>query len=56
MIVTMDYATLSPKIVLLKDMQVQRVAQDLIGFFTRVCLPQEIPLDKDVSFTSSLLQ
>ena len=50
----MDYATIYPEAVPLKDIQAETVAKALVNMFPRVGVPKEILSDQGVSFCQQL--
>ena len=54
-LVLFDYATRYPEAIALRSVDAEHIAEQLIGVFTRVGLPQEILMDQESKFTSQLL-
>ena len=55
-LVICDYATQYPEAVALRTIDANAVAEELVKFFTRVGVPEEILTDQGANFTSQLLQ
>lgn len=55
-LVICDYATKYPEAIPLKTIDTQTIANELIWFFSRVGIPQEILTDMGSNFTSSLMK
>ena len=55
-LVVTDYATRYPEAVPMKNIDADRVAEELVNIFSRVGLPKEILTDQGTNFQSQLLQ
>ena len=55
-LVICDYATRYPEAIPLRTTDADRVAKELVNFFIRVGVPEEILTDQGTNFTSQLLQ
>ncbi len=51
-LVICDYATRYPEAVLMKSIDAEQVAEELVKFFSRVGIPREILTDQGINFTS----
>ena len=56
LLVICDYATRCPEAILLRTIDAEHVAEELIGLFARVGVPQEILADQGSNFTSQLAE
>ena len=54
-LVLCDYATCYPEAIALCSIDAEPIAEQLIGVFARVGVPQEILMDQGSNFTSQLL-
>lgn len=55
-LVICDYATCYPEAVALRNIDANTVAEELLSFFARVGVPEEILTDQGTNFTSQLLK
>ena len=55
-LVICDYATRYPEAVALRSVDANKIAKELINFFARVGVPEEILTDQGTNFTSRLMQ
>ena len=55
-LVICDYATRYPEAIALRTIDAPRIAKELITFFARVGIPEEILTDQGTNFTSQLLK
>lgn len=55
-LVICDYATRYPEAIALRTIDANKIAKELIGFFARVGIPEEILTDQGTNFTSQLMQ
>ena len=54
-LVVCDYATRYPEAILLKTIDAEKIAEELVHFFSRVGIPKEILTDQGPNFQSQLL-
>ena len=54
-LVICDYATRYPEAIALRNVDANTVAEELVKFFSRVGVPEEILTDQGTNFTSQLL-
>ena len=54
-LVICDYATRYPEAVALRTIDANAVAEELLAFFSRVGVPEEILTDQGTNFTSQFL-
>jgi len=52
----LDYATRYPETIALPTIDTERVAEALVGMFSRVGVPREILTDQGTQFTSDLMK
>ena len=55
-LVMMDYATRYPEAVPLKNITAERVAEELLGMFTRLGIPKQILTDQGTQFMSGVMK
>ena len=55
-LVLCDYTTRYPEVVLLRSVDAEHVAEEIVKVFTRVGVPEEILTDQGSNFTSQLLR